>query len=81
MFVRTDKWHAEYMQSTMQIDANFFFNGLPRNLQHISTLTQTCKLSPKDYYHTPFSWALGRNYRQELSKQVERQCGHSRAGG
>lgn len=24
VFVRTDKRHAEYMQSNMQIDANFF---------------------------------------------------------
>lgn len=25
VFVRTDKWHAEYMQSNMQIDAKIFF--------------------------------------------------------
>lgn len=54
VFVRTDKWHAEYMQINMQIDT---FYGLPKHLWHTntSTLTQTHKLWPKDYCHMPFS--------------------------
>lgn len=56
--VKTDEWHAEYWEMYMQIDA-LICMGCPGTYGTAGQPSH--KLWPKDYCHTPFSWAAGRS--------------------